>query len=290
MTARYQPVHETVIPTDRVLSASPPEVLTGRNGQKKPTLLVVEDNEDFRFYLKDNLARQYTILEATNGKEGWQLVQAHLPDLVVSDVMMPELDGIALCRRIKADRRTAHIPVLLLTARSAEEQRLEGFETGASDYITKPFNVEILHARIRNLIAQQNLLLKALQPTIDIRPGEVEVTSLDEKLVQKALGVVETNMANPDFSVEELSRELGMSRVHLYKKLLALTDKSPIEFIRTIRLRRAAQLLEKSQLSVAEIAYQVGFNSPKNFTKYFKQEFGVIPSQYAAGKQQEAAE
>jgi signal transduction histidine kinase/ligand-binding sensor domain-containing protein/DNA-binding response OmpR family regulator len=289
LTARYQPVRETVVPTDAALAASPSEELSGRNGQRKPVLLVVEDNEDFRFYLKDNLSRQYTILEATNGKEGWQLVQIHLPDLVVSDVMMPELDGISLCRRIKAERRTAHIPVLLLTARSAEEQRLEGFETGASDYITKPFNVEILHARIRNLIAQQNLLLKALQPTIAVRPGEVEVTSLDEKLVQKALGIVEKNIANPDFSVEELSRELGMSRVHLYKKLLALTNKSPIEFIRTIRLRRAAQLLEKSQLSVAEIAYQVGYNSPKNFTKYFKQEFGVIPSQYTVARPQEAA-
>ncbi len=174
-------------------------------------------------------------------------------------------------------------------ARSSEEQKLEGFETGASDYITKPFNFEILHARIKNLISHRNLLQKALQQPMPIKPGDVEVTSLDEKLIQKALSIVEKNMANPNFSVEELSRELGMSRVHLYKKLLALTDKSPIEFIRVIRLRRAAQLLGKSQLTVAEIAYQVGFNNPKSFTKYFKQEFGVIPSQYAADKPKEAA-
>ncbi|MFD2572061.1 two-component regulator propeller domain-containing protein [Spirosoma soli] len=287
LAALYQPVRETVEPTEPFVVAEAPPV---KSAGKKPVILLVEDNEDFRFYLKDNLSRQYTLLEAANGKEGWQLVQSHLPDLVVSDVMMPEMDGITLCRRIKADRRTAYIPVLLLTARSAEEQKLEGFATGASDYITKPFNVEILHARIRNLIAQQNLLLKALQPSMNISPGEVEVTSLDEKLIQKALSIVEKNMANPDFSVEELSRELGMSRVHLYKKLLALTDKSPIEFIRTIRVRRAAQLLGKSQLTVAEIAYQVGFNNPKNFTKYFKQEFGVIPSQYATEKQKETTE
>ncbi|MBC3791773.1 hybrid sensor histidine kinase/response regulator transcription factor [Spirosoma utsteinense] len=290
LAALYQPVREAVLTAEVALPSVMPGNQTGKRGGKKPVLLVVEDNEDFRFYLKDNLNREYTILEAANGKEGWQLTQAHLPDLVVSDVMMPEMDGIALCRRIKDDRRTAHIPVLLLTARSAEEQRLEGFETGASDYITKPFNVQLLLARIRNLIAQQNLLLKALQPGPNLTPGEVAVTSLDEKLVQKALSLVEKNIANPDFSVEELSRELGMSRVHLYKELLALTERSLIEFIRTIRLRRAAQLLGKSQLSVAEIAYQVGFNNPKNFTKYFKQEFGVIPSQYAVGNQQQPTE
>lgn len=285
----YQPVQELINPLETTINQPVVDYSPTKNGSKKPVILLVEDNEDFRFYLKDNLNRQYTLLEAANGKEGWELVQTHRPDLVVSDVMMPEMDGITLCRRIKADRRTAHIPVLLLTARSAEEQRLEGFETGASDYITKPFNVAILYARIKNLITQHNLLQKALQPPIDITPGEVAIVSLDEKLVQKAVALVEKNMDNPDFSVEDLSHELGMSRVHLYKKLLALTDKSPIEFIRVIRLRRAAQLLGRSQLTVAEIAYEVGFNSPKNFAKYFKQEFGVIPSQYAAEKQKETA-
>ncbi|GAB3641024.1 two-component regulator propeller domain-containing protein [Spirosoma arcticum] len=283
-----QPVQESAEPTEAVYVPLPDTGQPAKNGVKKPVILLVEDNEDFRFYLKDNLSRQYTLLEAANGREGWNLVQAHRPDLVVSDVMMPEMDGIALCRRIKADRHTAHIPVLLLTARSAEEQRLEGFETGASDYITKPFNAQLLHARIGNLIAQQNLLKKALQPPVDITPGEITITSLDDKLIQKALAIVEKNMANADFSVEELSHEMNMSRVHLYKKLLALTDKSPIEFIRIIRLRRAAQLLGKSQLTVAEVAYEVGFNSPKNFAKYFKQEYGMIPSQFAAEKQKAA--
>ncbi len=291
------PVRDALTPSDRPgadpVSETPAmttqAVMTPGNVARKPVVLLVEDNEDFRFYLKDNLSRQYTLLEAANGKDGWQLVQQHRPDLVVSDVMMPEMDGITLCRRIKADRHTAHIPVLLLTARSGEEQRLEGFKTGASDYITKPFNVAILTARIKNLIAQQQLVQQSLRPPMDITPGAIEVTSVDEKLVQKAIQAVEANIADPDFSVEDLSHELNMSRVQLYKKLMALTDKSPIEFIRTIRLRRAAQLLGKSQLTVAEIAYQVGFNNPKNFAKYFKQEYGVIPSQYAGSKQSEVA-
>ncbi|MFZ6009286.1 MAG: response regulator transcription factor, partial [Bacteroidota bacterium] len=195
-----------------------------------------------------------------------------------------EMNGIELCRKIKTDQRTSHIPIILLTARTAEEQKLEGFDTGANDYITKPFNFEILQARIKNLIAQRERLQKMFQKQIDVKASDVAVTSLDERLIQKAIKVVEDHMANPEFSVEEFSRELGMSRVHLYKKLLSLTGKSPIEFIRTIRLQRAAQLLKKSQLTVSEIAYQVGFNNPKYFTKYFKEQFNVLPSLYASNK------
>jgi transcriptional regulator GlxA family with amidase domain len=199
--------------------------------------------------------------------------------------MMPEMNGIELCRKIKSDSRTSHIPVVMLTARTSEEQKLEGYETGANDYIAKPFNFEILQSRIRNLIAQQEQLRKVLQrKVIGVHPSEINITSLDEKLIQKAISVVEKSLSDPGFSVEELSRELGMSRVHLYKKLLSLTGKSPIEFIRTIRLKRAAQLLEKSQLTVAEIAYEVGFNNPKYFSKYFKEEFNTLPSLYASVK------
>jgi signal transduction histidine kinase/ligand-binding sensor domain-containing protein/DNA-binding response OmpR family regulator len=254
---------------------------------KKPVLLLIEDNEDFRFYLKDNLKDNYHVLDAANGLEGWRQILNHIPDLIVSDIMMPEVDGIELCKRIKNDPRTSHIPVILLTARHAEEQKLEGFQCGADDYITKPFNFEILEIRIKNMILHRDSLRKAFQKQIMINPSEISVTSLDEKLIQKAIDLVEKNIANPDFSVEELSRELAMSRVHLYKKLLSLTGKSPIEFIRVLRLKRAAQLLEKSQLSVSEIAYEVGFNNPKYFTKYFKTEFGVLPSQYQQQKTNE---
>ena len=251
---------------------------------KKPVVMLIEDNEDFRFYLKDNLREQYTILEAPDGKGGWDQVYKMVPDLIVSDIMMPGMDGMALCRKVKNDRRTAHIPVILLTANASEEQKLKGFETGANDFITKPFNFEILQSRIKNLLIQQTSLRHAFEKKIEVRPQDVKVASLDEKLIQKAMAVVEQNMANPDFSVEEFSRELGMSRVHLYKKLLSLTGKSPIEFIRTMRLKRAAQLLKESQLTVSEIAYEVGFNNPKYFTRYFKLEFNSLPSLYAAEK------
>jgi signal transduction histidine kinase/ligand-binding sensor domain-containing protein/DNA-binding response OmpR family regulator len=247
-----------------------------------PILLLVEDNEDFRFYLKDNLRLHYRIVEARNGKEGWNQALSALPDLIVSDVMMPEMNGIELCRKIRNDTRVSHIPVILLTARTTEEQKMEGFEIGADDYITKPFNFEILQSRIRNLIQKRESFQKDFRKQIEIKASHVNITSLDEKLIERAIKCVEDNISDTNFSVEDLSRELGMSRVHLYKKLLALTGKSPLEFIRVIRLQQAAQMLEKSQLTVSEIAYKVGFNNPKYFTKYFKEEYKMLPSAYAA--------
>ena len=249
--------------------------------RKKPLVLLVEDNHDFRFYLKDNLKQNYNIIEAASGKEGWEKTIDAVPDLIVSDILMSEMDGIELCRKVKSDQRTSHIPVILLTAHAGDKEKIEGYKTGADDYITKPFNFEILQSRIRNLITIRESMRKYYLKHIRINPKEISITSLDEKLIQKALEIVENNISNPDFSVKELSNELGMSRVHLYKKLSSLTGKTPIEFIRIIRLKRAARLLEKSQLTVSEIAYEVGFNNPKYFTKYFKAEFNILPSRYA---------
>ncbi|HEY0769895.1 MAG TPA: ATP-binding protein, partial [Sphingobacteriaceae bacterium] len=250
----------------------------------KPTLLLVEDNVDFRYYLKDQLLNEYSVLEADNGIEGLKKAIDTIPDLIISDVMMPGMDGVQLCRELKSDRHTSHIPIILLTARHASEQKIQGFEFGADDYITKPFNFEILQSRIRNLIHQRQLFQQHFQKHLTVKASEVQITSLDEKLIKSAVETVERNINNPDFSVEELSRLMGMSRVLLYKKLLSLTGKSPIEFIRSIRLQRAAQLLEKSQCNVSEIAYQVGFNNPKYFAKYFKEEYNILPSAYAASK------
>jgi signal transduction histidine kinase/ligand-binding sensor domain-containing protein/DNA-binding response OmpR family regulator len=264
--------------------------LISRNGHvnhKVPVLLLVEDNEDFRFYLKDNLKLNYQIIEAGNGKEGLQLAIKYLPDLIVSDIMMPEMDGIELCKRVKANQAISHTPIILLTARTNEEQKMQGFEIGADDYITKPFNFEILQSRIKNLIHQREIFHKDFRKQIEVKATDIKITSMDEKLIQNAIKFVEDNIAEADFSVEDLSRELGMSRVHLYKKLLALTGKAPLEFIRTIRLQRAAQLLEKSQLTISEVAYKVGFNSPKYFAKYFKDEFGMLPSAYLQSKKKD---
>jgi signal transduction histidine kinase/ligand-binding sensor domain-containing protein/DNA-binding response OmpR family regulator len=254
---------------------------------KKKSLLLVEDNDDFRFYLKDNLKFLYTIHEAPNGAEGWNMTLALQPDLIVSDIMMPEMNGIELCTKIKSDERVSHIPVILLTARSSEEQRLEGFKTGADDYITKPFNFEVLEARINNLLRQREKSQKTFRKTLDVKSSELQITPLDVKFIENAVKCVEKNVSSSDFSVEDLGSELGISRAYLFKKILALTGKTPLEFMRTIRLQHAAQLLEKSQLSVREIAYKVGFNNPKYFTKYFKEQFHVLPSDYAASKKQQ---
>jgi len=256
---------------------------TQKSGRKK-TILVVEDNEDIRFYLKDNLKGVYKVEEATNGKEGWEKIKLLNPDLVVSDIMMPLMDGVELARKIKTETLTAHIPVILLTAMGSEEKQLEGLKAGVNDYITKPFTFEILASRIRNLLVQQESLQRRFQKQIEVNPSEVTITPVDEKFLKQALEVVEKYMDNPDFSVEDFSREMSMSRKALYNKIISLTGKAPIEFIRSIRIKRAAQLLEKSGMSIAEIAYGVGFNNPKNFTKYFKEEFKVLPSQYMVDK------
>lgn len=246
----------------------------------KPVLLIVEDNDEFREYMREKLGREYQVYEAPNGKAGHKLTLELIPDLIVSDVMMPEMDGMELCRLVKTDRRISHIPVILLTARAEDEQQLQGYETGADAYVTKPFRMDILMVRIKNLIQRRELLQKQFQQHVKIQPSEIEIRSVDEQFITKAVKLVEENLSNADFTVEELSSEMAMSRMYLYKKLLSLTGKTPVEFIRIIRMRRAASLLEKSQLTVSEIAYQVGFNNPKYFAKLFREEFKVLPTEY----------
>ncbi|MDR1918418.1 MAG: response regulator [Tannerellaceae bacterium] len=245
-----------------------------------PKLLIVEDNKELRNLLSSRLKERYAILQAEDGLEGLEIAFREIPDLILSDVMMPQMDGIEMSRRIKGDIRTSHIPIILLTAKNGDESKLEGLTAGVDDYISKPFNQDILQIKIHNLIEARKRNQAFFDEQIRIEPSKIRVNSLDEQLIRKAIEYTEANIANPDFSVEELSRELGMSRVHLYKKLSSLSGKTPIEFIRVIRLKRAAQLLEESRLTVSEIAYAVGFNNPKYFRKYFKDEFGVLPSLY----------
>lgn len=247
------------------------------NDKIRPTILIVDDNDDFRVFMKDFLSSEYNILEASDGKQAWEMIPNLQPDIIVCDIMMPEMNGNELCKLVKSDIRTSHILFILLTARSAKEHELEGFKNGADEYITKPFNLEILALRIKNLLQRRKENYKHY---IDVSPSKISITSLDEKLIKKAIQYVEDNISRDDLSVEELSGELGMSRVHLYKKLLAITGKTPREFIRIMRLKRASQLLEESQLNVSEIAFQTGFNNMRLFRKYFKDEFGTLPSEY----------
>lgn len=260
----------------------PTDTEEGKKGNRKKIIMIVEDNEDLRFYLKDNLKDLYHVEEAIDGSEGWEKIKRLNPDLVVSDVMMPLMDGVELVGKIKSETLTSHIPVILLTAMGSEEKQLAGLRAGANDYITKPFTFEILGSRINNLLAQQQLLKKKFQKQIEVNPEEVTITPVDEKFLKEALSIIEKQIDNPDFSVDDFSKELFMSRVTLYRKINSLTGKSPLDFIRSIRLKRAAQLLDKSGMSIAEVAYQVGFNNPKVFSKVFKEEFKLTPSEYAA--------
>lgn len=248
-----------------------------------PTILIVEDNEDFRFYLKDNLRSHYKIVEASDGKEGWKKVLSAHPAVVVSDISMPHMDGIELCRKIRNDERTRQVPVILLTAMTGESIELRGLQTGATDYIIKPFNFEVLLSKIRNVVQHHETVRKTYQRQIQAAPSPVEATSADDVFLREVLAYIEKEIGNPDLSVEELAMQFHTSRSTFYKRVVLITGKTPVEFIRHIRLRRAAELLEKSQLNVAEIAYTVGFNNPKYFTQYFKAEFGCIPTAYRNG-------
>ena len=248
--------------------------------ENETRILLVDDNDDFRYFMRDTLMNDFSVIDASNGKEAWRKILEFSPDIIISDVMMPEMDGYELCGKVKNDLRTSHIPLILLTAHTAQEKEQRGLETGADDYITKPFNLDILLLRIHKMLELRSNRQKRFKNQINIQPAEITITSLDEKLIKNAIKLVEDHIADSEFSVERLSKELGISRVHLYKKMISITGKSPIEFIRIIRLKRAAQLLRESQLQISEIAYLVGFNNPKNFSKYFKEEFDILPSQY----------
>jgi signal transduction histidine kinase/ligand-binding sensor domain-containing protein/AraC-like DNA-binding protein len=250
------------------------------------TILLVEDNEELRFYLKDNFKHKYRILEANNGQKGLTLATQAIPDIVITDIMLPIMDGITLCKKLKNSPETSHIPVIMLTALNTSDSQISGIEAGADDYIVKPFNFKVLEAKIKQLTARQKQKQQEFSNKINIEPKEITITSLDEKFIKKALEIVEKNIGNADFSVEAFSAEMGMSRMLLYKKLMTLTGKSPVEFIRTMRLKRAAQLLVKSQLNVSEIAFQVGFNDAKYFSQCFKKEFNMLPSEYKEANEQ----
>ena len=248
----------------------------------KPLLLIVEDNDDLRSYVRSCLTNDYQITEAIDGDVGLQKAIEKIPDLVISDVMMPKMDGMELCRRLKTDERTSHIPIILLTAKAAMEDKLEGLETGADDFLTKPFDPDELLVRIRNLIQLRRKLKEIILKNI----GSVNqltisgITSMDQKFLKKAVEVVEKFISDDKFTVELFGKEMAMSRVQLHRKLTALVEQSASEFIRTIRLNRAAILLKEKSGNIAEIAYDVGFNNPSYFSECFRKQFGKLPSEY----------
>ncbi|MBV7532126.1 two-component regulator propeller domain-containing protein [Chitinophaga sp. sic0106] len=244
------------------------------------TVLIVEDNDDLRFYLKDNLRLQYRVIEACNGKEGWQKALSQHPQLIVSDISMPYMDGMDLCKKIKGDKRTHHIPFILLTALTGEEEQLKGLETGANDYILKPFNVEILHTKIKNLLSLNNHARDTYSKQIKVEAPVPAIQLEDERLMNEITAYLDKYLTDTQLSVEALSKHVGMSRSSLYSKVLELTGQTPVEYIRSVKLEKAAVLLEKSDMNIAQVAYTVGFATPNYFARSFKAKYNMLPSAY----------
>ena len=267
------------------LSANLQPAIENHSGTEKPEkkqsvkLLVVEDNAEFRAFLHNELSEKYSVIMAENGKEGLEKAREHQPNLVITDVMMPEMSGTELCRNLKSDLQISHIPVILLTAKTSDNAQIEGFEAGADAYITKPFNMDILLLRINNLLEKQEQRKNAFKKTIEIEPESFTSTTIDQELIKKVLWHIEKNMSNASYSVEQLSKDMFMDRTGLYRKLLAVVGQTPTDFIRSVRLKRAVQLLGNG-LPVTEVAEQVGFGTTSYFTKCFREEFGTKPSLY----------
>ena len=251
-----------------------------------PTVLIVDDNADIRTYLRSILQGQYRVLEAEDGKRGLELAREQVPDLIVSDVMMPVMNGLEFCQQVKKDDISSHIPVILLTARALEKHQIEGYESGADAYITKPFSPELLLARIDNLLQSRHQLkdLWGMKPVTEasVTPPQgtaVATTPIEDAFISRFKNMVEERLSDNNLSIEDLAADMGLSRVQLYRKVKALTGNTPVDLLRKARLAQAQKLLQESTLSVSEIAYQVGFASPSYFTKCYKDEFDTVPGE-----------
>ncbi len=255
--------------------------------EEQPELLVVEDHPDMRRFLQEALEPEWRVQTARDGAEGFARATHSPPELIVSDVLMPGFDGLELCAKLRGDERTSHIPIILLTAKAGESSRIQGLESGADDYLTKPFSQAELRTRIRNLIAQRERLREKYTRRIQLDPKDITITSTDELFLRRVMATVERELPDFDFGVAELASLIGLSRVQLHRKLRALTGETPTEFIRTTRLRLAAKLLAGGTLNVTEAAFEVGFNNLSYFAKCFRDRFGVSPSIYAKNPTEE---
>ena len=246
------------------------------------SVLIIDDNADIRSYVHGLLNAEYSVIEAANGSEGIRKAMKYVPDLIISDVMMPGMDGIECCRRLKSELQTCHIPVILLTACSLDEQRIQGYDGGADSYISKPFSSHLLLARIRNLIDSHQRLRQFFGDRQTL--AKEDICDMDKEFVEKFKTIIEEKMSDSGLNVEDLGRDMGLSRVQLYRKIKSLTNYAPNELLRMARLKRAASLLASSELTVAEIAYEVGFTSPSYFTKCYKEQFGESPTEFLKRK------
>ncbi|MEX2231297.1 MAG: hybrid sensor histidine kinase/response regulator transcription factor [Cyclobacteriaceae bacterium] len=284
----YHETGETISEDHTLVNTSVSESVNGKpaaSSEEHPVVLIVEDNADMRNYIHRTLFEHYHILEAANGIEGLKKAQEILPDLIISDIMMPEMDGYKLCELIKTNELTSHIPVILLTAKADRESKLAGLETGADDYLSKPFDGDELKLIIRNRVEERRKMRERFSREITLEPKQIAITSLDEKFLKKVLDIIEVHMDDENFSIVELSQEAGYSHIHFYRKIKALSGQTPSQFLRTIRLKRAADLLRNKSDNVSQIAYSVGFSSQSYFIKCFKEQFGMTPGQFVEASQ-----
>ena len=245
----------------------------------RPTVLVIDDNTDIRQYERTLLQDEYIVLEAADGKEGLSVAMKEVPDLVICDVMMPVMDGLEFTEQLKTNTATSHIPVIMLTAKNLEEHRAEGYEHGADSYITKPFHSKVLLARIENLLRQRQLLKNLYQGTKEAEKeiSEAHLEDRDKQFLKQLQAIIQKNLSDSEFGVEDMGQQIGLSRVQLYRKVKAMTGSSVVDLLRKARLARARRLLETRSMSVSEVAYEVGFSAPSYFTKCFKEEYGMLP-------------
>jgi DNA-binding response OmpR family regulator len=257
------------------------------NDESRSVILIVEDNQDVRTFVKSELEKNYEILEASNGQQGLEIAYEKIPDLVVSDIMMPGLDGRSLCFQLKNDERTSHIPVILLTALSEIENRIEGLDLGADSYITKPFHPKHLIVRVKKLLQLRKILhekynrqIDQVQIGLNYEPQEIEKVSVDEQFMQRLIEIVEKNMSDSNFELDDLCNEVGMKYLQLYRKVKAITNLTLKQFIMTIKMKTAAKMIETGKFNISEVAYDVGFSSPAYFSESFKKYFGMTPTEY----------
>ncbi len=266
-----------------------PDNQLSENLKDMKCMLIVDDNDQVRAFIKSIFKGKYILLEAANGKEAFGLAKEEIPDLIISDVMMPIMDGIAFCNAIKSEVSTSHIPVLLLTARTSLIYNVEGLKNGADDYITKPFSVDVLRYKVQSILKTRERLIQIIQSNNDliIEPKKVAASSVDRLFISHTLEIIEQNMSDSDYSVVKFGKDVGLSRMQLFRKLKALSGLSPNEYIRIMRVKRAAQLLLQGDLNITEITYQVGFTDPKYFRKCFKQQFNETPSSFRKNQKKE---
>lgn len=250
------------------------------NESKSNTILVVEDNQEISDYLMESLSSYFNVLQASNGEEALEVLKENEVDVIITDVMMPVMDGIKFCKQVKRNIHTCHIPVIILSAKNDIKDQLEGLHVGADDYMPKPFSLSVLTAKIQNMLRTRYRAIEKYSKSTDVEPEKVTFNVLDEELLKRAMEIVKKNMDNIEFTADEFAREMNMSRSNLHLKMKAITGESTIDFVRKIRFNEACKLLKEGRYTIAEVSYMVGFNSPSYFATSFKKYIGCLPTEY----------